>query len=246
MASFSEFFLKSIEVFKRGWKLFCLFILILLSPAFLFSIISGIYLSEASLEPSEEVIGGIAIMIFALMAGIIAIITGPAILITFEHCFENKPISLSIAYKKGFPRILNYFVVRLLFSILTILGLLLFIIPGFYFYLSYIFAEFLTVLRKTSIIESFKISKKLTRGHRLSILKNLILLSLILLVIISALIIGIAIISALPFISTGYLPIEIGYLLSFIFRFIASLGSFWFFAFVYCIFRNLEEIKKVD
>lgn len=64
----------------------------------------------------------------------------------------------------------NYFVAYVLLSIVIILGFILLIVPGIILYLVYMFVPMLIVDKKMAVLDSFKKSAEMTKGHRLHLL----------------------------------------------------------------------------
>lgn len=75
--------------------------------------------------------------------------------------------------------LIRYFLIQFLYGLGTLIGVLLFIIPGIYFATKYWFAGYIYVDKRTGVIESFKESANLTKGikwqlFRLGLLQLLI------------------------------------------------------------------------
>lgn len=100
------------------------------------------------------------------------------------------------AYMSHPSKIVNYLIADLLFSLLLIVGLICFIIPGIYLYLRFqFFAQFI-VDENAGIIESLKKSWNLTEGHELSLF--LLMLAQLLILIIGALLFLVGLLVAYP------------------------------------------------
>ena len=84
------------------------------------------------------------------------------------------------AYMSHPSKIVNYLIADLLFSLLLIVGLICFIIPGIYLYLRFqFFAQFI-VDENAGIIESLKKSWNLTEGHELSLFLLILIIGVVL------------------------------------------------------------------
>ena len=71
------------------------------------------------------------------------------------------------AYRQEAPKVITYFVANLLLGIITVVGLVLFIIPGIYLLLRLQFATAFIVEEDAGIMESLKRSWEITRGQEM-------------------------------------------------------------------------------
>ena len=67
-------------------------------------------------------------------------------------------------------RLWNWLVTSLVFGLLLVLGYILFIIPGIYFNVKYLFAVTIAVDKNASWSQAFKMSSKMTQGIKLKLL----------------------------------------------------------------------------
>ena len=69
----------------------------------------------------------------------------------------------------------NFLVVTVLYALVVVGGIILLVIPGIYFAISYMFAALLVVDKKMSIADAFEKSKAMTKGKEFKILPYVII-----------------------------------------------------------------------
>lgn len=82
---------------------------------------------------------------------------------------RNQPADFGLFLQSG-PFMLRSFFATLLFAIMTLLGLLLFIVPGIYVMLTFWNYNYFIVDRNCGVMESFRLASVHAQGNRLSIL----------------------------------------------------------------------------
>lgn len=83
------------------------------------------------------------------------------------------------AILKNKRMVFRFMLVRTLYVLLVLAGLLLFIVPGIIFSLRYYFASFILVDQNTGIIESFKRSAQVTQGYKTTLFGFILIVGII-------------------------------------------------------------------
>ncbi|MBI3120608.1 MAG: hypothetical protein HYZ08_03250 [Candidatus Kerfeldbacteria bacterium] len=91
----------------------------------------------------------------------------------------KEGLTLAHAFNGGLSVSLKILAVVILKTILTLIGFVLFIIPGILAWVWLSFAEFASIKENLGVIESLKRSKELTRGFFAAILGRLLLMALV-------------------------------------------------------------------
>jgi uncharacterized membrane protein len=181
-----------VEALKYGWeatkKHFWFLVLIFLIPygvSWAFSLVSQPFLDNPN----------------AIFKFVGILITFVSWIVCFEISFGQLMIFLKIVDKKktSFEDLFAYFDAKLLwrFSLVLILyelivlgGMLLFIVPGIYWSLKYMFAVNYSVDKQGGIIEAFKASARLTKGVKWQLFLLGLLQGLIMIAGVCALLVG--------------------------------------------------------
>ncbi|HEX7042563.1 MAG TPA: hypothetical protein VF189_04915, partial [Patescibacteria group bacterium] len=140
-----------------------------------------------------------------LMIGLLAVAVG--FVLSIEFNFAKLVIYLKFVDRKepkfddlfaffDFRLLLKYFVITTAYSILIVVGFILLIFPGIYFFTKYYFAIYIYIDKKGSIKEAFEESAKLTKGIKMRLFYLSILQLLIMLGGVLALVVGLFV--ALP------------------------------------------------
>ena len=82
---------------------------------------------------------------------------------------RNQPVDFGL-FLQSTPFMLRSFLATILFGLMTLAGLILFIIPGFYVMLTYWNYNYFIVDRNCGVMESFRLAGKHAEGNRLSVL----------------------------------------------------------------------------
>ncbi|MCK4994894.1 MAG: hypothetical protein KAS13_07630 [Candidatus Omnitrophica bacterium] len=162
------------ELFKIGWTkakrflvyFFCLFLLIFAINVFL-----SIFRNRLGLSNN-------GLFIFNALSCLIDLVVGLGLTkVTLDICDEKIPNAASFFSSIDF--FLNYSVGFILFSLMTTLGMLLFIVPGIVLLLKFQFFAFFIIDKKLGPIEALKESSRITQGIKLELLGFAILMGLI-------------------------------------------------------------------
>lgn len=149
------------EAFKNGWKLFkkhWKFLVPLLAILWIVSSVVDNIL--ASIYQNSEAIG----LILQLGLYFVNAVVGVGLVKIFLNILDGKPHSWRLLYQL-YPRGLRNLAAGFLYTLMVVLGLLLFVVPGVYLALRYQFFMYEIADKNTGIIDSFKNSAKLTRGN---------------------------------------------------------------------------------
>ena len=99
-----------------------------------------------------------ALLSIGVMKMVLALLrTGQETEVTFEKFLTGKEMFV------------KYLVAEILFGFLVVVGMILLIIPGFYFMLKYLFAPLLIADKNVTIGEAFAMSAKMTEGKKLTL-----------------------------------------------------------------------------
>jgi len=82
---------------------------------------------------------------------------------------RNQPVDFGL-FLQSTPFMLRSFLATMLFGLMTLAGLILFIVPGFYVMLTYWNYNYFIVDRNCGVMESFRLAGKHAAGNRLSVL----------------------------------------------------------------------------
>ncbi len=126
----------------------------------------------------------IPLLIVAIFTTIIEILLRRAAILS--HRFSGEDIEPSF-FKVPWKVILNYFWLMLLFGLLQTAGILLFIIPGIIWSVTYAFAPFMLLDKQKGTIHAFRMGHRLINGVRWSYFASLLLIGVIVIVFILAL-----------------------------------------------------------
>lgn len=113
---------------------------------------------------------------------IIALAVNIFLSIGFIRCVldvaDDKGIELSTLFSGG-DVFLNFFIAHIAYSLLCLLGMLLFIIPGIFWSLKYFFVTYLIADRGVGMQEAFSLSGQMTDGYKWKLLGLMCLTGLI-------------------------------------------------------------------
>jgi uncharacterized membrane protein len=96
-----------------------------------------------------------------------AVLAGPltaGFYIVADRIRHDRPVELPDFFK-SFDRFLPLFILNLLIGVVVFLGLLLLIIPGIYFAISYLFAHFFVWFYDEEPTEAIRLSRKMVSGN---------------------------------------------------------------------------------
>ncbi|MCL4360882.1 hypothetical protein M1446_00830 [Candidatus Dependentiae bacterium] len=119
------------------------------------------------------------LVIAILLIGIIGVLWYRVFLISSAvKLYNKKEIEFSDLFEKSdsILKLLGYYI---LFGLLFALGLVLLVIPGIYWYITYVFGEFFIVDKGADVFEAFTKSAKITSGLKLKLFGYFILLTIL-------------------------------------------------------------------
>lgn len=184
---------------KKNWLIMLYALVVPLLVSFVIDIITNVPRDEKT-----EITGAIAlsiVVVFIVKYLISTLFNLGVFKIQLKATNGEKPKYIDLI--NGFDVYWKFLIVTILYSLVVLGGLILLIIPGIYFAITYMFAPFLIVDKKMSVSDAFTKSKQMTKGRVWSILLFIVLsviftlLGLIVLlvgVIVTAMISGLALI----------------------------------------------------
>ena len=141
------------SIFKEEWISFYVIQLLPFLIAILYTV---------ALEPmggKESTFG----MVWSFVYIFVQIIISMGVVKAYLNMTRGKKIT-SKTFTGMLPQVLKYLGAQFLLMLIVLGGLLLFIIPGFYFSLKYMFTPYLVIDKKMGPIEALKASAKMTEG----------------------------------------------------------------------------------
>ncbi len=177
------------ESFGRGWSLFkthkSLFVL-----AGLISLI---------LNGGQKGRGILGVLFF-----IVSLLAQVGLIKIFLKLLDGEEAKIGEVFNYG-ELFIRYLIVYVLFALGFIVGMVLLIVPGIWFALTYTFAPVLSIDKKLGFKEAFRESARLTKGHKGKI--ALLILALIGANIIGALCLVVGLLVSVPVSSVAYLAV---------------------------------------
>ena len=152
------------DIIKNGWELytenfqkFLTPILILLGPYLIF------YFAQFFTGSSA----GILFLALTALLIFINIWIEIAIIIIINQVYHHLPIDINLILENSFKKIPSLFLVAILVTLITLGGLILFIIPGIIMAIWYAFAQYVNVLEQKDNkgLMALKSSKELVKGR---------------------------------------------------------------------------------
>lgn len=144
---------------------------------------------DSSLDPMFKSIAGVLIVMLLMfivtlpLVGTIVLVSGLLkmgyINLTLDATRDKQVYYKTLLNQVSLKKSLRFFTAQLLVSLIVVLGLILFIIPGIIFALKYLFVPFVVVDQDAKIGESLKKSSQLTKGNRTKLLGMSIVFALI-------------------------------------------------------------------
>lgn len=174
------------ETFKKRPWYFIVFSLIIIGVNIIPSILGGPD-NNNQIDPWK--------LIILLLGSILSWITTLGTINFVLKIYDNKPAPYSSIFEK-WKLVFSFFVASILFGLIIFGGLILLIIPGIIWSLKFQFFPYAMVDRGTGIIESLKLSAKITDNNKWNILLFNIMQGLVLLL--GFLLLGIGVLAALP------------------------------------------------
>ena len=194
------------EAIRFAWELtkkhFWFFVGFLLLAQVIGFLISSI--SQPLMQNSNVSIKIAGILVF-LAGWIINLEIGFATVMIFFKIADKKKTAVKELFSYfDAGLIFRYFLISLILNLVTLVGFLLFIIPGIYFCLKYWFAPYIFVDKRTGVLEAFRESAKLTQGIKWQLFLLGLVQMLILIAGTLALIVGLFAAAPINFLSDIY------------------------------------------
>ena len=229
------------DLIKEGWELYTenfskylIPILIILGPYLLF------YIAQIFLGPSA------VILILALTALIIFInIWGEiAIIQIVNKIYNHQPVDINNILESSFQKIPSLVLIGLMLFVITMGGLILFIIPGIIFAIWYVFAQYINILEEKNNkgLTALKSSKELVKGRWSAIFWRILLPNLFVIFFVFLITFGISFLIANG--QDNPADIQQSLLLNAITSFILLLLIPLFASFNVILYNNLKASKK--
>jgi len=181
------------QAIKFGWQrmkdnlgFFIVYLIILFAIEGFFSFFASAF-SESL--PSLSILFNLGSWVVSVVSSIFVIKIGLKL-------YENEKIGaydfLSFSSSLFFRFLLGY----VLYTLLAVVGFLLLIVPGIYLAIKYQYVQYLIVDKNMDVIEAFKESGKMTKGHKWNLL--LLLLLFLMITILGVMALGIGLLIAVP------------------------------------------------
>lgn len=194
------------EAIRAGWNLtkknfwFLLMIFIISNAmGFLLSFITQPFFAQ---ENGLIILIGVLIYIAGYVISLELGFATFAILLKIVDNKKTKIKDLFSYFNAGL--LFKFFIISLLYGLIVFFGLILLIIPGIYFGIKYWFALYIFVDKQTGILESFKLSAKLTKNVKWQLFKLCLLQMLIVVAGFLALFVGLLIAWPVNYLSDFY------------------------------------------
>ena len=156
--SIKEAFSYGWETFKKRPVFFIVFSLIIIGVNIIPGILSPILSNK---ELHLEILS----FIVPLLGAILSMIVSLGIINFTLRIFDNKPTSYSSIFEK-WQLVLLYFLASILYGLIIFVGFVLLIVPGIIWSIKFQFFPYFMVDRGTGIIESLKLSSKITNNNK--------------------------------------------------------------------------------
>jgi uncharacterized membrane protein YhdT len=103
--------------------------------------------------------------LYSFLLSLISLFLGLIIVKMVYDIVKNNKVSLSETISLLARKFIFVFIAYILYSLILILGLIALIIPGIFFSVKFVFVIYLILLNNEKIIDSFKKSWQITKGH---------------------------------------------------------------------------------
>ena len=180
------------EILKESWKLVKSQIWIL-AGLFIAYILITSTISIFSSPLQTSLIGGIISLVISLF---ISSVFGVGYLKNMLQTIDGDEPQFS-AYMQSFPKILNYLLASIIFGVATLIGTILFIVPGISLYIRLQFFGFFIVEENQGAAESLRSSWEMTKDQGMPL--ALLFLASILFLILGFILFIIGVFVAYPF-----------------------------------------------
>lgn len=176
------------ETFKKRPGFFIVFSLIIIGANIIPGILGSVFSNK---QLHLETLNFIITILGTILSGIVTL--G---MINFTlKIYDNKPTFYSSIFEK-WKLFLPYFFANFLYSLIIFAGFILLIIPGIIWAIKFQYFPYIMVDRGTGIIESLKLSSKITNGNKWKLFLFNFVQGLV--YILGFLLLGIGILAAIP------------------------------------------------
>ena len=166
---------RSVSVFSRRFLTFFIVTLVASSPLILMQMAAV----KPDTDPAQAlVLVGLSLVLFMVLL-VLSMVSSAIILHGAFQDMRRRPVSLIESLKVGLRRFLPLTGLAFLVGILTVLGIMAFVIPGLILYTMWFVAVAACVVDRTGPWASMRRSRELTKGHRWKILGLALLLLLL-------------------------------------------------------------------
>lgn len=202
--------------------------------------IGGMFKNAMVNNPSlviTEIFG--AIIIFALLVLIMGVVQswGSLALIHYVLDLDEKP-TIGTVLKKAWKHIISFWWLTFLLGFITFGGFMLFVVPGVFFYIWFIFAMFIFASENVKGMAALQKSKEYVKGYAGEVFARLIVLFV---VNMGGQMIFSTIINIVPH---GEKQLPLLFLISFINIFFSLLLSCFSIVYLSLIYKSLKSVKK--
>jgi uncharacterized membrane protein len=155
----SEIFKSSWHIFKKQWLTIYAVQLLPVAVAMLYSFV------QENMTKVTPAIGTTPFFTLTITLAYIflQLVISMGLIRAYLNITRNEKVDVN-TFSSQIPKSINFIVTQFLLMLLVIFGLILFIVPGIYFYLKYMFAPYLVVDKNLGPLEALKASGKLTDG----------------------------------------------------------------------------------
>jgi len=180
------------EAFKYGWRttlkdfpFFLVLLIITFSINFLLGYIENI------LFKSNEGMSGVVALFVLLVRWIVSLELSFAMIAIVLRFVDKKKSEISDLFAFfDIKTLYRFFLISFLYSLMVIVGTILFVVPGIYFSVKYAFAPYIFVDKGGGVFDAFSKSAEITRGVKWKLFVFEILIALVMLAGVLALGVG--------------------------------------------------------
>lgn len=147
------------ESFKSAWEIFKKEWIVVYAVQFLPFVFGILY--SVLMENVDQNSG--ANLLWTLVYMAIQFILSMGVINAYLQITRGKKVTME-TFTSIVPKIVNYFVAQILMILIVLGGFLLFIIPGIYFSLKFMYAPYLVIDKGMGPIEALKASGQITHG----------------------------------------------------------------------------------
>jgi hypothetical protein len=166
----TEIISESFQLYKKHWREFTPFILILFIPHFILSSLGTIFLYLEIWLPASASFTNIIILVIAVAVAVLSIWASIGFTKTIYAAITNQPINWKVDFSNSSKLILPTILTTILTVLIILGGTLLLIIPGIIFTVWYSFFYYALILDNKKGLDALSASKTLVVGRWWSIL----------------------------------------------------------------------------